>query len=75
MYHDSHHFTATYMRTMAPELGRQIVRSVGPCRQPGRAGAPTPVWPGSAYPLGATYDGAGTNFSLFSEVAEKVDCA
>ncbi|MEX1037355.1 MAG: glycogen debranching protein GlgX [Acidimicrobiia bacterium] len=30
------------------------------------------VWPGSAYPLGATYDGAGTNFSLFSEVAEKV---
>ena len=30
------------------------------------------VWPGSAYPLGATYDGAGTNFALFSEVAEKV---
>jgi isoamylase len=31
------------------------------------------VWPGSSYPLGATYDGAGTNFSLFSEVAEKVE--
>jgi isoamylase len=31
------------------------------------------VWPGSAYPLGATYDGMGTNFSLFSEVAERVD--
>jgi isoamylase len=31
------------------------------------------VWPGDAYPLGATYDGAGTNFSLFSEIAEKVD--
>jgi isoamylase len=31
------------------------------------------VWPGHAYPLGATYDGAGTNFSLFSEIAEKVD--
>ncbi|WAJ47684.1 glycogen debranching protein GlgX [Mycobacterium sp. Aquia_216] len=31
------------------------------------------VWPGGAYPLGATYDGAGTNFSLFSEIAEKVD--
>ena len=29
--------------------------------------------PGHTYPLGATYDGAGTNFSLFSEVAEKVD--
>ena len=31
------------------------------------------VWPGTAYPLGATYDGTGTNFSLFSEVAERVD--
>ncbi|MGH8906786.1 MAG: glycogen debranching protein GlgX [Egibacteraceae bacterium] len=31
------------------------------------------VWPGRAYPLGATYDGAGTNFSLFSEVAEGVE--
>jgi glycogen operon protein len=33
----------------------------------------TQVWPGSAYPLGATYDGTGTNFSIFSEVAEKVE--
>ena len=33
----------------------------------------TTVWPGTAYPLGATYDGAGTNFSVFSEVAEKVE--
>ena len=31
------------------------------------------VWPGKAYPLGATYDGSGTNFALFSEVAEKVE--
>jgi glycogen operon protein len=31
------------------------------------------VWPGSSYPLGATYDGAGTNFSLFSEVADRVE--
>jgi isoamylase len=30
-------------------------------------------WPGNAYPLGATYDGAGTNFSLFSEIADAVD--
>jgi isoamylase len=30
------------------------------------------AWPGSAYPLGATYDGVGTNFALFSEVAEQV---
>ena len=33
----------------------------------------TTVWPGAAYPLGATYDGAGTNFSLFSEVADRVE--
>ncbi len=31
------------------------------------------VWPGSAYPLGATYDGMGTNFSLFSEVADRIE--
>jgi isoamylase len=31
------------------------------------------VWPGQPYPLGATYDGAGTNFSVFSEVAERVE--
>ncbi len=31
------------------------------------------VWPGGPYPLGATYDGAGTNFALFSEVAESVE--
>jgi len=29
-------------------------------------------WPGTPYPLGATYDGTGTNFALFSEVAERV---
>ncbi|MGQ0466293.1 MAG: glycogen debranching protein GlgX [Sporichthyaceae bacterium] len=34
---------------------------------------PTTVWPGTAYPLGATYDGAGTNFALFSEVAQRVE--
>ncbi len=31
------------------------------------------IWPGRPYPLGAAYDGGGTNFSLFSEVAEKVE--
>jgi isoamylase len=31
------------------------------------------VWPGTQYPLGATYDGAGTNFALFSEVADRVE--
>ncbi|MEO3791010.1 glycogen debranching protein GlgX [Nonomuraea sp. B10E15] len=31
------------------------------------------IWPGDPYPLGATYDGAGTNFSLYTEVADKVE--
>ncbi|TDB76394.1 glycogen debranching enzyme GlgX [Actinomadura sp. KC216] len=31
------------------------------------------VWPGDPYPLGATWDGTGTNFALFSEVADRVE--
>ncbi|QGQ19480.1 glycogen debranching protein GlgX [Cellulomonas sp. JZ18] len=31
------------------------------------------IWPGRPYPLGATYDGTGTNFALFSGVAERVE--
>ncbi|SEB79940.1 glycogen operon protein [Paramicrobacterium humi] len=31
------------------------------------------TWPGNAYPLGATYDGSGTNFALYSEAAERVE--
>ncbi|EFL22569.1 glycogen debranching enzyme GlgX [Streptomyces himastatinicus ATCC 53653] len=31
------------------------------------------VWPGHAYPLGATYDGAGTNFAVFSEAATRIE--
>jgi isoamylase len=31
------------------------------------------IHPGQPFPLGATYDGAGTNFSIFSEVAERVE--
>src|SRR5215831_4715306 len=31
------------------------------------------VWPGSPFPLGASFDGVGTNFSIFSEVAEAVE--
>src|ERR1700757_2154481 len=31
------------------------------------------TWPGQPYPLGATYDGIGTNFAMFSEVAERVE--
>jgi len=39
--------------------------------------APDPAaprtWVGRPYPLGATFDGSGTNFSLFSSVAECVE--
>jgi glycogen operon protein len=31
------------------------------------------VWPGSPYPLGATWDGVGVNFALFSEYATRVE--
>jgi len=31
------------------------------------------VWPGSPFPLGASWDGVGTNFALFSEHAERVE--
>ncbi|MBD0370077.1 MAG: glycogen debranching protein GlgX [Pyrinomonadaceae bacterium] len=31
------------------------------------------VWPGQPYPLGATWDGAGVNFALFSENATRVE--
>jgi glycogen operon protein len=31
------------------------------------------IWPGSPYPLGSTFDGGGTNFSIFSEVAERIE--
>ncbi len=31
------------------------------------------VWPGKPYPLGATWDGEGVNFSLFSEHADRVE--
>ena len=30
-------------------------------------------WPGQPYPLGSTYDGSGTNFAVFSEVADKIE--
>ena len=32
-----------------------------------------PIWPGSAFPLGATYDGEGTNFALYAENADRVE--
>ena len=31
------------------------------------------LWPGAPYPLGATFDGSGTNFAIFSERAEHIE--
>jgi isoamylase len=31
------------------------------------------IWPGSPYPLGSTFDGGGTNFAIFSEVADCIE--
>ena len=31
------------------------------------------IWPGEPFPLGANFDGRGTNFSLFSEAATRVE--
>jgi isoamylase len=36
-------------------------------------GVVSEIWRGKAYPLGATYDGSGTNFAVFSEAADKVE--
>jgi glycogen operon protein len=35
--------------------------------------APSTVWRGRAHPLGATWDGAGVNFALFSKHAQRVE--
>src|SRR5207237_4641146 len=35
--------------------------------------APIKVWPGRPYPLGATWDGEGVNFALFSAHAARVE--
>ena len=32
-----------------------------------------PIWPGRPYPLGASFDGSGTNFAVYSSVAERVE--
>jgi glycogen operon protein len=51
---------------------------VGPAPECGTSTEPAtgrrgPVWPGRSYPLGATFDGYGTNFAVFSGVAERVE--
>jgi glycogen operon protein len=31
------------------------------------------IWPGKPFPFGASFDGVGTNFSVFSEAADRVE--
>ena len=31
------------------------------------------IWPGLPYPLGATWDGSGVNFAIFTEHADDVE--
>ncbi|MFW6312839.1 MAG: glycogen debranching protein GlgX, partial [Spirochaetota bacterium] len=42
-------------------------------RSSGPFGRHARVWPGLPYPLGATWDGIGTNFAIFSAHAERVE--
>jgi len=54
-------------------LGKRV-RGVRPQEQ--RTGVPVSqrrVWPGKAYPLGATWDGRGVNFAVYAEHASKVE--
>ncbi|HEX3696131.1 MAG TPA: glycogen debranching protein GlgX [Polyangia bacterium] len=37
------------------------------------AAAPREIWPGRAFPRGATFDGAGVNFAVYSRVATRVE--
>src|SRR6266536_2342591 len=73
---------ATVARSLKNCIVRQ--RSTFPSRRDQPSSSPTPneesrtgtrmkIWPGKPYPLGATWDGAGVNFSLFSENARKVE--
>ena len=53
---------------------RRLARAGGLIEAAGRIDSPAwSVWPGRPFPLGATWDGDGTNFSVFSENAERVE--
>ena len=69
-----------YSRLAAPSVYRPdpaVDRSTARARWTGRAlierWLSAKVWPGRPYPLGATWDGKGVNFALFSAHAEKVE--
>src|SRR5690348_2735432 len=49
---------------------RNLTRVEAPARS---IVAPSTVWRGRAYPLGATWDGSGVNFAVFSKHAERIE--
>src|SRR4051812_43040744 len=57
-------------RRRPPEMSTDMT---SPLPAPITAPAARLVWPGRPFPLGAVWDGHGTNFSLFSENAERVE--
>jgi isoamylase len=61
------------VRTEFNRKGEYAVKPNQPAVKPVEVQAPIRVWPGKPYPLGATWDGAGVNFALFSEGATKVE--
>jgi len=63
------------MSAPPPATTRTPVTRAGPAAgaspiDPGVTATPR-VWPGAPYPLGATFNGSGTNFAVFSEVADR----
>ncbi len=52
-----------------------VARPMAPAGNPPPRPLPgeSTVWPGTPFPQGATYDGRGTNFTLYSEGATRVD--
>jgi isoamylase len=59
-------------RPADPSGGRPVERPADPPADPARGGGSVRVWPGSPHPLGATWNGEGVNFALFSENATAV---
>src|SRR3954467_2069065 len=61
-----------------PDSGQTMQLCIGPlCTAPGWKETMSDIehdsWPGSPFPLGATWDGEGTNFALFAPAAESVE--
>jgi len=50
-----------------------ITAKVSTDAKPGMGWGISGIYPGKAFPLGATYDGKGVNFSIYSENAEEVE--